>query len=402
LQALFGGNTHDRTTVLAWWREGLLCCLPSSLRRRLAPAAAKWVLEVVGEDVYCYRQQGETRHDLGRHSLSALLAGARLNAACGGRGRLVTLRLPRDWALRKRVHFPAATRENLGRVIGFEMDRLTPFTPDQVLYDYRLVSTASDGAELMVDLVVLPRGRVDPWLGVLASAGIRPSMVEVPGLWPKANLLPQAQRPTRGRREKTLNGILAGALLILLAAALAFPLWQKRRVVVELNERVAKEKRQAEVVLAIRERLDKSEQLLRFAPDRRRAEMPVLDVLNVLTELLPDHTWVQQLEFRGDSVELRGVSQQASALIQLLEASKVFTQVGFRSPVLQNQGQENFHLAAKILGTPLGSGPAATPPQAPAPSDAGAGIPPASPTAPAGGAPAASVPTLNQALVSGV
>jgi general secretion pathway protein L len=311
---------------------------------------------------------------------------------------LVTLRLPADWALRRQVHFPAATRENLGRVIGFEMDRLTPFTLDQVWYDFRVTGEAAGSAELIVDLVVLPRQRVAPWLAVLAAAGIRPAKVDMAGLWPRANLLPQAQRPTRSRRENTLNGALLGVLVGLLAVALVFPLWQKRRVVVDLNERVASEKRQADVVMSIRERLDQSEELLRFAPDRRQANPPVLDTLNLLTRLLPDHTWVQQLEFRNDVVELRGTSQQATALLQLLEGSNGFTQVGFRSPVLQNQGQENFHLAAKVLATSPGQ-------PVPAEAAAAGGASPA-PVAPSAGMPPAQSPPLPAvpvpAMVSGV
>src|SRR6185295_2369308 len=44
------------------------------------------------------------------------------------------------------VTLPAATEENLAQVLGFEMDRLTPFKSDEVYFDQRVVSRdAADG-----------------------------------------------------------------------------------------------------------------------------------------------------------------------------------------------------------------------------------------------------------------
>jgi general secretion pathway protein L len=77
--------------------------------------------------------------------------------------------------------------------------------------------------------------------------------------------------------------------------------------------------------------------------------MPVIEVLGLVTRLLPDDTWVQQLDIKQDSVELRGVSEQATRLIKLFEDSPNFTDAAFRSPVVQARNSSRYHMAAKLL-----------------------------------------------------
>ena len=55
-----------------------------------------------------------------------------------------------DEALVRRVTMPAATEENLRQVLGFEMDRLTPFRADDVYFDYRVVSRDAAAGQLAI------------------------------------------------------------------------------------------------------------------------------------------------------------------------------------------------------------------------------------------------------------
>ncbi len=334
--------------LLDWWREGLYACLPPRLRRRLDPLATPLVLEIEGREARFFQQLEDGRRELGHFSVDELQADPRLLAAVRQGGKSLVLRIPRNWLLLKKVHFPLAVRENLPRVIGFEMDRLTPFTIDQVLYDYRTEAVKQATGELAVELAVLPRKRLHEWLQALAGAGLRPAIIDAAGLWRKANLLSPAERPRASRAQSALNIGLAAAVTLLILAALLIPLWQKRTIAVDLNDRMHRVKQQAQVVLAIREKLDRNSELLAAVPEKRAERQPVVEVLREVTELFPDHTWVQQLELRENRLEIRGMSNQATALIRLLEDSPVFKQVGFRSPVLQSGNQERFHLAAQI------------------------------------------------------
>src|SRR5207247_4977095 len=83
-----------------------------------------------------------------------------LEAAGETRGR-VRLCLAREEALVRRVSLPAATEENLEQVLGFEMDRLTPFRAEDVYFDHRVVGRDPTSGQVHVLLAVARRDLVD-------------------------------------------------------------------------------------------------------------------------------------------------------------------------------------------------------------------------------------------------
>jgi hypothetical protein len=127
-----------------------------------------------------------------------------------------------------------------------------------------------------------------------------------------------------------------------------------------------------------------------------------VQVLNDVTKLLPDDTWLTQLEVKNvpkgkeprRELLLRGESANAGRLVSLIEETKTFVDAAPRSPTtkIQPGPGEIFDLGAQLAPTPapppvqLASAPidaspaAAAPNTAPAP--AAAAVPPPS-TAPA-------------------
>jgi hypothetical protein len=107
-----------------------------------------------------------------------------------------------------------------------------------------------------------------------------------------------------------------------------------------------------------------------------------LQVVEDVTKLLPDDTWLTQLEMKTTArgkdahreVVLRGESANAGRLVSLLEDSKVFEQAAPRSPTtkIQPGPGEIFDLGAQLKTLPLpqpmqlaGRAPAATVPAQP-------------------------------------
>jgi general secretion pathway protein L len=81
--------------------------------------------------------------------------------------------------------------------------------------------------------------------------------------------------------------------------------------------------------------------------NRKREQPQMTDLLREVTDLLPDDTWVQTLNYRDGEVDIRGESAQATALIGLLEQGPGISGATFRSPVMQvaQSGKERFHIA---------------------------------------------------------
>jgi Tfp pilus assembly protein PilN len=81
----------------------------------------------------------------------------------------------------------------------------------------------------------------------------------------------------------------------------------------------------------------------------RSANWHRLDMLQQLTKLLPDGTWLQELHMSQDTVEINGYSNHAAELVPPLENSPFFTQVEFTAPITRdNQNREVFRIRMRL------------------------------------------------------
>jgi len=91
---------------------------------------------------------------------------------------------------------------------------------------------------------------------------------------------------------------------------------------------------------------------------RRKQTTPSsIMVLEAISRALPDTTYVTELRIEGDKVQVVGMTQDAPALIRLMEQSPQFTRATFFAPTTraQNEPGERFHIEAHITAY-FGSG----------------------------------------------
>ena len=83
----------------------------------------------------------------------------------------IALSVPKPWAVFKTVEFPASTLENLPDVVASELDRITPFTPEEVFYDFKIQSQDEEKVSLLV--VAARADRINPYLEAFREKGLR-------------------------------------------------------------------------------------------------------------------------------------------------------------------------------------------------------------------------------------
>jgi general secretion pathway protein L len=334
--------------ALERWRESLTTCLPAGIGRALVPRDQRLTLIPHGDKALICRGKGEERQTLGEIDSSSfddilrtLLAGAKAGP------RQTLLELPADQVMSRTVSFPDQVRKNLHQVVAYEIDRLTPFHADQVCFDYRLLEAQSKGGKLAVQIALCRRDQVSDWVERLRQAGAPVEEILWAGAWPKANMLPAGDRPQRIGRGFSATRISLFLVLCLAAAALIGPVWQKTRILENLESNLSDLEAKAEEVYELRAAIDRARQGSVAVLERKSEQPRMIDLLSELTDRLGDDTWVQNLDYRGGEVQIRGESTQAAALIGLLEQAPGFEEVGFRSPVVQvaSTGQERFHIA---------------------------------------------------------
>ena len=329
-------------------RKTLASCLPAALGRALFPRKPYLQLEIQGDRADVYRHLGDSQTLLGhldlhthKTTLGALLAEGGKKAA-----RHVQIEIPEASLLLRRATFPVQVRKNLSQVIAYEIDRLTPFQPDQVYFDFRPLGTPGQGEKIAVEIALCRRDLIRHWVERLHRVGVPVEAIRWAGAWPGANLLPPGERPKRKVRIFTLNRFLWLLLILLSGAALISPLWQGHQILQQLDRSMKKLRAQAEEVHQVRAAIEQARQGS-LAILQQKAQHPrMIDLLRELTDRLPDDTWIQNLEYRNGEVQIRGESAQAAALIGLLERAPGVENVTFRSPVvrLANKDRERFYL----------------------------------------------------------
>jgi Tfp pilus assembly protein PilN len=96
----------------------------------------------------------------------------------GTRGNIYAA-LPRSDAFIHYVHLPLAAEEDVRAAIGYDIDRHSPFGPDDVYYDCHIVRRMPESGQLYVMLVIVPRARVDFLLELFKKLNVQLQGVEL-------------------------------------------------------------------------------------------------------------------------------------------------------------------------------------------------------------------------------
>ena len=349
------------SAFLSWWGGELAALVPSGLRRLFQPDTGQIVFDISGDKIVIDQVSQRSHREIDRIEArpdDPAVEAATL-APVIGRLRMdrydVVLRIPAVQALRKTLTMPRAAADNLRQVLTFEMDRQTPFSADQVYFDF-FVAAASPSSETMdVELVACPKGDVDAAIERARAWRIRPTIVDIAGGGreepARINLLPLAPSRKAGGSMARLTVGLAVIAVMLGAAVQYLQLDRQRRAVEFMQAEAAKARVVATAAAKLRENIVELADGAEFLAIRKRMTPRFVETLDALTRLLPDDTWLQQLRINGGEVRLTGYSAAASSLIGLIEQSERFSDARFRSSVTQDARNkaERFTISAKIV-----------------------------------------------------
>ncbi len=354
---------------LRWWRGELVGLLPAAWRERLASRDVAHV-SVEGDEWIAYRPVAGRLAQSGRANLGSLDAAGRrgafrrLLADQPGAAGNVWLVLPRESVLLREVSLPLAAEEALREAVGFELDRLTPLPAERAWFDFRVTGRDAAAQKVRLTLAVAAREPIESRLAELRELGATVPGVglvgDVGGAAAPLNLLPPEKRDHPATSGAALTGRFLAALAAALAiAALAYPVWLKREAVIALHPRMDKARADAEVAERLAKQIETLAAEHNFVLGRKQGQQPVVAILEDLSRLLPDTTWVQQLDVKSGlksrELQIAGETGSSSQLIEVLEKSGKLANAGFKSPLTKGvtPGTERFLLAAEIKPRPL-------------------------------------------------
>lgn len=374
-----------------WWTGELAALLPARFTALAGQGRAPLVAFRDGRLVLVEPAGDEGHGEVDLRDVDPARAAAEVKAmlerAGETRGR-VRIALAPGEALVRRVSMPAATEENLGNVLGFEMDRLTPFRAEEVYYDHRVVGRDAAAGTLAVLIAVARRDVVEAHLARARELGLSVQALvaaeESPRSGAPLDLLPREERGERDKpQERMAKQLLAAATVILLLAALGVPVLLKNREVHAISPALDKAATEARATGALVQELERLVADHNFLLQRRHAAYPTLAYIEEITRLLPDNTWLQQLEIKQvgkvREVVMSGETVSSSRLIEIIEQSRLLQNAAPRGTVTRGTqpGTERFVISAEARPrtppeavavtesqTALALAPAYAPPQA--------------------------------------
>ena len=349
---------------MAWWGRSLAAWVPTRWRRAVGMDRGRLLLEAGEQGVGMRLQRADglrelanlPQADAGAADLPSMLAPELAELPRW-------LLLPERAGLRRRLALPAAARDRLRDVVGFEIDRQTPFDADAVAFDARVLGRRASDGQLDAELVVVPRATLASQLeqlGPLAEDLAGVDLAGSDGLPLGVNLLPQAQRRVQRESARGWNLLLAAVALLATIAMLAQLLDNRERALAELKVRADNEARAARAVSLQRQQLANLVEGRAFIEGLRQARPTALEVVDAAARQLPDGTWLEKLAIDNGQVLLIGLSNEASSLVgRLADAGP------WHSPALTGvlqpdpaSGRDRFTLVAELA---VGKTPAATP-----------------------------------------
>ena len=264
----------------------------------------------------------------------------------------VELVLRPDRFLIRPLELPARAAEFLDGIVRAQIDRLTPWNSGDATFGWS-VPVPQDDDRIVIMVAAAARESIDPYAQGLADLGAGSIAVFVQLSNEESSndrIKVLDQRPGTIVDAKRLRHLLStGLVAATIVATLSIgAMWLADSYVSARQDDIARKIGSARAALMASGKSS-------FEPhrvlERRKNEVaPSVIVLDAVSQILPDDTYVTALEIEGDKVRISGVTRDAPPLIALMERSNRFARATFFAPTTRSPSDrgERFHIEANI------------------------------------------------------
>lgn len=258
--------------------------------------------------------------------------------------------------LAQRLNLPQAATRDLRGMLGYEIDRYTPFAREEVYFAARIEQVLAGRAKVL--LVSIARARLDAILQTCADRGLALAGVDSldhDGQPQAVNLLPEALRPGRGRNSRLDRCLIWTCMALSVAAMLAF-LHARETAVQAMRSEVAAQREQLQQLHALRHELTNTQGAAGYLTRLKAARPTISLLLTELSTCVGQDSWIEQLEVgssqgsAGGDLSFSGQSKHASALIGQMKGCPSLDSPQFQGVIQPDAqtGKDRFSLRARL------------------------------------------------------
>jgi general secretion pathway protein L len=345
---------------LRWWGRELAFLIPVKIRQFFHAPLSTIIIRPMGEQFeFSYEINGVQKVlvTIARDISNAETIQKLISNDERFKNSLFILRLSNNEALNKTLNLPLAAQSNISQVVSYELDRYSPFKAEQVYFATRLERIDTESAQLIVQLMIVPRKLLETLYADCKTLGISLHYVDVGNcpnnlqqLHSAYTLLPPHLQPKIANTPRRIITGLAASLAIFSISSLALPVWLEYQAVEELRTKIAKIDKEVKAVKTLQAEMDIMREENQALINEKTVAPPVVALLNEISALMKDDSWLSYLQYSEGQLQLQGESTTASILLADLEASDYFAKVSFASPVTQDKasGMERFQISTDV------------------------------------------------------
>ena len=331
--------------IFAHWTDTVAAAVIALIGRFVSPRVVRLV---EGDKADSFTIEGGANAQPVTFGNGRFSGGELANAVKGSRLELV-LR-PSRFLVRP-LELPARASEFLEGIVRVQIDRLTPWTAAEAVFGCGAPVAAGPG-KIVTTVAAATRATTDPYIAGLAA--LHPASVSI---FTRAgeetrDLIKVFEQQARGMLDRqrlsrllrlALAGIAAAAVLATAAGAFVGNYLDSRNT--ELNAELSARR------IALRlDRNGADSSPFALLVRRKHETQASVIVLDELSRVLPDHTYVTELHIDGNTLQIAGVTDDAPSLIRLMEQSPHFTHATFFAPTTRAPSDpgDRFHIEAKL------------------------------------------------------
>ncbi|MFK8068602.1 MAG: PilN domain-containing protein [Gammaproteobacteria bacterium] len=347
--------SHSNSSFLNWWFQGLSFLIPQTLKDLFSPVKKRILLQFKDEQLAVIWPNQKTNSQIDYYSIQQtndLKSLLKRLSKFDKEKHDISLCIPSNKGLKKTLKLPLSAEADLSHIMEFEIDRQTPFRREDVYSGHRLVKRNPETNTLDAELNVVPKKSVDPQLAKLDKIGVIPTRVELQnngadyGINIHEKVAPEEEHKT----TRYINFALLLLMFLLGLITLVLPFKHLDNALKNTEQEIEVSRKEALEINNLKAVWEKSLQKQNLISDKINSRESITVILDELTKIIPDNSWLNRLQLRADTIKLHGESATATDLIGLIEQSDYFSDARFQSPVTNNvsTGNDRFQITAKI------------------------------------------------------
>ncbi len=271
-----------------------------------------------------------------------------------GRLKHMELQLAEDCVLIRPLRLLLPLRRHLRSAMALQIDQLTPFYLHEVAFDCLPVGTESSHGRFPAELAIVPRNLIDPVMTVAEQYAkyIHVSHQSAPATASGNRFVFEKRRANQKaeaapRSTKLLQGLALGLLVVLLVTR-ALQIHSAQQDLEQALTELAPKVRSAEL---LRERNKKTVAQARFIQSQQDGQSAAR-VLALLSGALPINSWIYQLQWSPDQLQMLGEGANITAVTAAISGLPEVTSVNLRSSTSAGNGRERFDYILKLKKAP--------------------------------------------------